>query len=169
MRKTGIITAALGAALALTLFLVRQGDWYAREQAKAMSERVELVESAFWAGLVLFIFGLALLLRSLRRPKEEPAAPAPLVRTWICPACGCENSDGVELCRACGTPHYRAPEQWVCPVCAAANPNSQESCLVCGASRYRRARAWVCPWCGAAVDDSESFCPTCGGRKPVRG
>ena len=165
MRKTGIFTAVFGAVLALALLLVRQGDWYARELTKAMSERVELVESAFRAGLILLVFGLALIVLSLRRPKEEPAAPAPLVHTWICPACGCENSDGVELCRVCSTPRYRVPEHWVCPACGSDNPAEDELCPVCGHARSGRRRCWVCPWCGDAVDESESFCPGCGARR----
>ena len=91
MRKTGYFAAGFGAVLTLVLSLVRGGSWYEAERLKTMSEARELVDSGFWAGLILVLFGLVLILWSLRRPRaRETESPAPLVKTWICPACGGE-------------------------------------------------------------------------------
>ncbi len=95
MKKIGLSALVSGVVLGVFLYFVRRSDWFAREVARGMSDFAELAESAFWAALVLAGFGLLLLLLSLRSrdalPENEP--PAPLVRSWICPACGSENTD----------------------------------------------------------------------------
>ena len=117
MRKVGLITLLSGLVLSVLLFLVRQGGWFAAEIARGMSDFAELVESAFWAALVTAAFGLLLVLLSLRPTERAPEneAPAPLVRTWVCPACGAENTDSDLRCGTCGTPHSApAPPSWRC-------------------------------------------------------
>ena len=95
MRKVGLSALIAGVVLTVLLFFARRTEWFLAEQARAMSDFAEMVESAFWAALVLAVFGLILLLLSLRARPELPdnEAPAPLVRSWICPACGIENTD----------------------------------------------------------------------------
>ncbi len=94
MRKAGWITAAIGAGLSILLFLVRRSDWYEAQQALAMSDFGELADSAFWAALFFTLFGVILLLLSLRVTDAEPEteSPAPLAAAWICPYCGAENT-----------------------------------------------------------------------------
>ena len=92
MRKIGLATFLSGVLLAALFYLLRQSDWFAAETARGMSDFAELVESAFWAALLVVFFGIFLLLLSLRPTQSPPEneAPAPLLRTWICPACGGE-------------------------------------------------------------------------------
>ena len=70
MRKVDLICLISGVVLTVALFFARRTEWFLAEQARAMSDFAEMVESAFWAALVLAVFGLFLLLLSLR-PTEN--------------------------------------------------------------------------------------------------
>ena len=122
MRKLGIICAAVGLTLALALGFLRTTAWFAAERAQALSEPAEFVVSFFWAGVVLFVVGLILIVRSTYKsdeeatfedylPQAEPPQETELI--WICPNCGTENPDEAEFCAGCGwqdgTPIPTAP------------------------------------------------------------
>ncbi len=140
MRKFGYLSAAFGATAAVILFLVRQTRWFAAQQAQTMSEPAELVESAFWASLIVLVIGLLLFALSFRRSARQAddiAAPAPLEpEPWVCPRCGSMNPDAEPVCAACGLDR-RGPQarEWVCPRCGGANGPEDRFCAFCGCGR----------------------------------
>ena len=173
MRKAGWITAAIGAVLTGLLFLVRRSGWYAEQQAMAMSDFGELADSAFWASVLTVLFGLFLLLLSLRRaePAPESDVPAPMEATWICPGCGSENTESDRSCRLCGARRQEEPSPgWVCPGCGAENNAEDLLCPVCGAARPEQEdEAVFCPICGSELQSWEAergICPACGSPLP---
>lgn len=136
MRKLSCVLAAAGAVLAAVLFLVRRSAWFLAEQAKAMSDLAELVESAFWASLILVGLCLIFFLRSFRpasKEREEIQPPAPLEpEPWVCRFCGSANPVSVDTCQACGMPFEPELRDWVCPRCGNVNDPQQADCPVCG-------------------------------------
>ncbi len=169
MRKTGIATLISGLLLAIILFLVRQTDWFAAEQARGLSDLVELVESAFWAALCTAVLGVIFLLLSLRVTDQVPEEerPAPLERFWICPACGAQNQEAEIYCLVCGNPQNNVPvPAWTCPVCGADNPESVSVCQTCMTPRTPPEPTWICEVCGQENPDAEPFCLACQHRRP---
>ena len=63
MRKVGFSALLSGLVLSALLYLIRQTDWFHAELSRGMSDFAELVESSFWAALVLTAFGVFLLLQ----------------------------------------------------------------------------------------------------------
>ena len=186
MKKVGAFTMAGGLLLFLLLSLARSSDWYTGERARSMSDFVELIESAYRASLVTGVFGLVLLLLGLRPGRQalENDTPTPLVRSWICPACGGENSQHELRCRLCGNPrNHNAQVSWQCPFCGSENPESAQLCAVCQSPRTRPGNTWICEGCGAENAESEDrcqagqrrrgprsqgwSCPVCGGSNPL--
>ena len=76
MRKTGWIALISGAVLSVALFLVRQTRWYAVQRSGELSDFAQTVNSAFWAALITTVFGLVLLLLTLRRRKNSTGETA---------------------------------------------------------------------------------------------
>ena len=168
MRKTGLVTLLSGIVLSAFLYLLRQSGWFATELARGMSDFAELVESGFWAALVLTVFGVFLFLLSFRPTQSPPEndAPAPLVRTWICPACGGENSESELRCTVCGTPRNRGNvPSWRCPFCGAENPETASQCQVCAAPKDRPLLTWICEGCGHENPETENRCTACQRRR----
>ena len=161
MRKTGIITAAIGAVLSILLYLVRCTDWFEAQMAQTMSEFGELADSAFWAALVTTGLGLILLLFGLRRtsPSEEVEAPAPMVSEWVCPHCGGVNQDPDTHCQTCGAARPAAASTWTCTWCGTENPGTARVCSACGGAR---AAGWTCDTCGSENPEEAVSCPVCG-------
>lgn len=161
MRKTGLITAAIGAVLSLLLFLVRQTEWFEAQMAQTMSEFGELADSAFWASLITTGFGLILFLLSLRSnaPAEEMEAPAPLATEWVCPHCGGVNIEPENHCTTCGAARPGQPQPWTCAWCGEENPGTAAVCGTCGSAKTK---TWVCGNCGSANPDDNAVCPVCG-------
>ena len=135
MRKLSCVLAALGAALAAILFLVRRSHWFLTEQAKSMSDFVELIESAYLASFLLIGICLVLFLLSFRKGRQPDTAvpPAPL-----------------------------EPEPWICRYCGNANPVTTDVCQACQMPFEPEIREWVCPRCGSINDPQAEYCPTCG-------
>ena len=172
MRKTGLITAAIGAALSLLLFLVRQTEWFEAQMAQTMSEFGELADSAFWAALIMTGLGPILFLLGLRpdAPAEEAPEPTPLAVEWVCPHCGGVNLEPETHCQTCGAARPGTPPGWTCTWCGAENPGTASVCGTCGGARVR---TWTCENCGTENPDEAIRCRCCGlsriGRpKPVR-
>lgn len=168
MRKIGLATFLSGVLLAALFYLLRQTDWFAAETARGMSDFAELVESAFWAALLVVFFGIFLLLLSLRPTQNPPEneAPAPLLRTWICPACGGENPESGLRCTVCGTPRDRGNvPSWHCPFCGTENPETASQCQICAAPRDRLLLTWVCEGCGHENPETETRCTACQRRR----
>lgn len=167
MRKTGWIALISGAVLSIALFLVRQTRWYAVQRSGELSDFAQTVNSAFWAALITTVFGLVLLLLTLRRRKpQEVERPAPLEITWICPYCGGKNTEGDETCKRCGTPKYRPPELWTCGWCGTENPETEGVCARCHAPRSAAVRAWTCPHCGSQSPVTAETCVICSAARP---
>ena len=170
MKKVGLFTLSAGVLLTALLVLVRNTAWFAAEQARGMSDFAELVESAFWAALVTAAFGLVTLLLGFRAgrrlPENEP--PAPLVRSWVCPSCGNENS-GESRCAVCGAlrDQGRIPT-WRCPFCGGENPERVSLCQSCGVPRDRPLLTWICEGCGHENPETEGRCTACQRRRFVR-
>ena len=168
MRKIGFSALLSGFLLSLFLYLLRQSDWFAAEVSRGMSDFAELVESAFWAALLLSAFGLLCLLLSFRPAQRLPEneAPAPLVRNWICPACG-EVSDETEMrCPVCGTPRNRGRvPSWRCSFCGAENPETAVQCQICASPKDRPLLTWFCEGCGHENSESELRCTACQRRR----
>ena len=167
MKKIGLSALISGVVLTVLLWFVRKSDWYAGELARGMSDFAELAESAFWAALVVAAFGLLLLLLSLRARDALPEneAPAPLVRSWICPACGSENTDD-QRCAVCGAPRdQRRVPGWRCPFCGTENPETVKVCQSCAAPKDRPLLTWICEGCGHENPETETRCAACQRRR----
>ena len=170
MRKTGLATLISGVVLSVLLFLVRRTDWYAAETARGMSDFAEMANAAFWAALVTAIFGLFLFLLSFRPTEEAPEndSPAPLLRSWVCPACGGENPETEPRCAVCGAlrDQPRVPS-WRCPFCGTDNPETEGICGSCAAPRERPLLSWICEGCGQRNPETETRCTACQRRRFV--
>ena len=167
MRKTGFAVLLSGVLLSGLLFLVRRTDWYGAEVARGMSDFAELVESAFWAALLLTLFGVFLLLLSLRPTERLPEneTPAPLARTWVCPACGQVNPETEGRCAICGALRNGEPLRvWRCELCGAENPETSDQCGNCGSPKERPLLTWICEGCGRENPETETRC-TAGQRR----
>lgn len=139
MRKIGIICAVLGAVLAGALAGLTQTAWFAAEHAKAMSELEEWVIGGLWAGAVLCLLGLLLLLRSAHARDEDATFKDYLPE---------DATAGTRICAGCGTP--LASDVFTCPACGM--PVGERT----------RDGSWQCPGCGHVWDDNASVCLNCG-------
>lgn len=168
MRKIGLSTLIAGLLLTLLLALARGTEWFAAESVRGMSDFAEMVEAAFRAAMVTAGFGLLLLLLSLRPSRRAPEneAPVPLVRSWICPACGAENSEADQRCTVCGTPHMLETRPgWRCPFCGTENSPDELQCRGCSAPKDRPLLTWVCESCGQTNPETETRCTACQRRR----
>ena len=151
MRKIGIVCAILGALTALGLGYLQTTAWFAAQVLKPMSEAEEFVVSFFWAGILLGIVGLVLVVRSTYVHDDEatfedylPAAEAAGEELiWICPRCGTENPDEAAFCTNCGWQDGTSPDEdpdpdgnWICPVCGCVWGESASVCTNCGYRRF---------------------------------
>ena len=168
MRKVGFSALLSGLVLSALLYLIRQTDWFHAELSRGMSDFAELVESSFWAALVLTAFGVFLLLLSLRPSQSLPEndAPAPLIRNWVCPACGQESPETELNCPVCGSPRNRGVVPgWRCPFCGTDNPVTASQCQNCAAPKERPLLTWICESCGRENPETESRCTACQRRR----
>ncbi len=76
--------------------------------------------------------------------------------TWICPACGTENTDN--FCCECGTP--RPPQGWTCE--NGHEGNAGNFCTECGAARPPQ--TWTCE--NGHAGNTGNFCSECGAARP---
>lgn len=92
-------------------------------------------------------------------PAPAPAATA----TWVCDACGSENTG--KFCQGCGAPKPVATKPaisgWTC-FCGAVNTGT--FCNECGTKRFTidEIECSECSWTAEPGDRISAFCPNCG-------